>query len=425
MTTNCRVYNMFLHQLQAFFTPPTPRSVDLLISFLRNCNQPHSFAFVDSIRLAGHFSKEEEMHSVWLLTCASIVLLCIASISTADDKARRSLTVDAVWQDVLTRPSSSGLLRRVPEWSVEDVALWMNFTVGYPEYTPHILKHRVDGPTLLSLSAEDFDLYFPIEHGLHVIKLRAHLDILRGKCLCPGTQDNAGGDIEFWTLLRSENRRMWMLGGSSLQFPRVAMLVAYFFDYEGSVVPLMHGSDTESLTDTAKMFLSVSEEEVETAEAAVRSGVTAAASGPKRLTLAEEVIFWVSWLLVPDLFMAFHCGRLFVTNYVVIFFFVFHFLLQTYNELFLVHMYIKGEQIFDVAGLNVLQKFWHLHSWFTFVPIVFVVTGFVAPLLLQQLTVWALCGHATMVLVGIVIHVVTGGGGQTAGAAPSDEQKKE
>jgi hypothetical protein len=352
--------------------------------------------------------------------CVAAVLFCCGVVSVRGEL--KDLSVDAMWRDVVTKPSSStSLLRRVPEWSVEDVVLWMNFTVGYPEYSSHIAKHRVDGPTLLSLSAEDFDLYFPIEHGLHIIKLRAHLDILRGKCLCPGSTD-ASHEVEFWTLLRTENARMWMLGGSALQFPRLAMLVAYFFDYEGTVVPLMHGAEFTDST-TSRPYLTVTDEEVQHAEAAVRSGTVSNAA--KSLTLAQEATFWMSFLLAPDLLMAYHCGRLFLTNYVVIFFFLFHFVLQTYNECFLVYMYVKGENIFDKAGLSLLQKFWHLHSWFTFVPLVFVVTGFVAPLLLQQLVVWGLCGHAAMVLVGLAIHMITGGAGQSGSSGEAPPTKDE
>lgn len=348
-----------------------------------------------------------------------LVLWSAAGESTADPQNAKpkSLSVDVVWQNLVTKPSSSSLLRRVPEWSVEDAAFWMNFSVGYPEYTPHILKHRVDGPTLLSLSAEDFDLYFPIEHGLHLIKIRAHLDILKGKCLCPNSE-RSDLETDFWTLLRRENTRMWMLGGSSLQFPRLVMLVAYFFDYENTVVALMQGS--ENVDDDNQGVFKVTDEEVERAEAAVRSGTPS--SPPKSLTLGQEVTFWLSFVLVPDVFMAYQCGRLFLTNYFVIFFFIFHFLLQTYNELIVVYSLYKGEQIFDRPGMNLVQKFWFLHSWFTFVPVLFVISGFIAPLFLQQLVVWALCGHATVVLAGIMVHAFVGA---PQAAPPQETDKKE
>lgn len=286
------------------------------------------------------------------------VAACVVALACCDSNIKE---VDSRWVALKTTP--------VTEWSVDVVAFWMNYTIGYPEYAPFIEKHRVDGPTLLYMSADDFDTYFPIENAIHLVKLRAHIDKLQGKCLCRSKDDES---LNFWNILRSDNRRLWVLGLTSLQFPRLSMLYARFFD-EALYVQIM--SSPSAFTD--------GDEE----------GVHWIASAG----------FWVSTFIFPDAFMLYQCLRLLSSNYIVMPFFMFHFALQQYNEYYLLYSLYDGSAF--EAGMSLRQKIWQLYSWFLLLPPLALATSYFMPLLLQQTLVFVFMGHVTLVVVGLVMYV--------------------
>lgn len=275
--------------------------------------------------------------------------------------------------------------KSVDQWTVTDVELWMNYTIGFPEYSSFVRKHQVDGPTLAYLTDDDIDTAFPIEASIHLVKLRAHIDLLKRKCICSNDREEKSV-VEFWTLLRKHNFRMWFIGVTSLQFPRLSMLYTYYFDHD-LYVELMTTDDGTSAGE---------------------------------VNLVATIGFWFCTVLFPDSFMLYQCLRLFLTNYFVMPFFIIHFGIQQYNEAFLVYAMYRGDAF--EPGLSLLKKIWALYQWFLLLPVLAFVTSYFLPILVQQLLVGIFFIHIVMVVVGLVMFV-TGRGNPTE--ATAEEHKKE
>lgn len=294
---------------------------------------------------------------MFAVVVTALVVSCAASQENSADVV---FEVSATATAVLSRPAV--------EWTVLDVVYWMNVSMGFPEYAAYISLHGVDGPTLLAMTPEMFDLYFPIRHELHLVKLKAHLSLLHKKCLCPGQENGAAAwDVNLWSLLERENWRMWVLGGIALPFPRIAMLLAYVADYEGLYQPLVHGDAEENV--------------------------------------ALDVIFFVCLVLVPDAFLAYQASRLVWVNWIIAPFIVLHFCFEQYNELFLIRA-IYRKEAFE-PGATWWRCLYDMRSWFWVLPAFVLITHYVLPLLLQKLLVLVFVGHVLLVLIGLTM-VLTG-----------------
>ena len=140
---------------------------------------------------------------------AALLVTFIAVPATAT-----SIVVDLAELERPMPPSAS-------DWSVADVEFWMNRTIGYPEYAAVVRANVVDGPTLLRL---DVDKAFAPTHYIHGVKLRAHIDILRGRCACPQNP------TDLWSYLSVHSEFALRLGSTLLFTPRAGLLYIFAMD---------------------------------------------------------------------------------------------------------------------------------------------------------------------------------------------------
>ncbi|KAG8343313.1 hypothetical protein TRVL_05854 [Trypanosoma vivax] len=231
-------------------------------------------------------------------------------------------------------------------WTVADVDHWMNYTVGYAEYSGYVRKHLIDGPTLLEMTPADFEEHFPIENSVHVIKLAAHVKLLKGICICDATISKV---VDFWSYFQHHNFRVWVVGFTSVVFPRVSMLYTYFFDAE--LFELVVGI-TQSPSDVL---------------------TAAAAAGADKLPALRVVpflhhaLYLIFMLVAPDFFMAFQAMRMVPTNYFIMPCFVLHFVAQAFHECMVAILIFRGDAF--PPGTNFFQKIWTLYSYAIIVPI--------------------------------------------------------
>eukprot|EP01059_Diplonema_ambulator_P015511 TRINITY_DN2665_c0_g1_i2.p1 TRINITY_DN2665_c0_g1~~TRINITY_DN2665_c0_g1_i2.p1 ORF type:complete len:324 (+),score=56.98 TRINITY_DN2665_c0_g1_i2:37-972(+) len=124
-------------------------------------------------------------------------------------------------------------------WDENEVAVWLNSTVKYPEYHGVFKAHAIDGPTLFYLTESDL-AYLKITNPVHRAKFLAHLDLLRGKCLCtPQTQS------DFWDYARKHSYKVLYLGAMFEWSPRLAFLYTAVFSSETLAAALApYGGET-------------------------------------------------------------------------------------------------------------------------------------------------------------------------------------
>ena len=113
-----------------------------------------------------------------------------------------------------------------PPPTEDDVSRWLNVTVRYPEYHAAFAANGVDGPTLFYLTEADFG-HLGVKHPVHRAKLLAHLDVLRGRCVCtpPTTPD-------FWAYLQTNTYRVMYLGALFEYSPRLGFCYIGYFEWE-------------------------------------------------------------------------------------------------------------------------------------------------------------------------------------------------
>ncbi|KEG11276.1 hypothetical protein DQ04_02791110 [Trypanosoma grayi] len=268
--------------------------------------------------------------------------------------------------------------KSVTKWSVADVEYWMNHTVGYAEYSLYVRKHLIDGPTLLGMEPLDFEEHFPIENAIHVIKLAAHLKLVKGLCLCAAVERRV---VDFWSYFRQENFRVWVVGLTSFFFPRVGMLYTLLFD--GVLYRLLLGVTVPQST---------------VLDAAVAEGATAATT--VTVPFLHTVLFLLCLVAAPDLFMAFQSARLVASNYFMVPFLVTHFLLQGYNEYFYISLLFNGVSFLPAASLD--EKIWALYSYTLLIPPAALLLYPILPYLLQTICIYLLLVHAMLMVIGAV-----------------------
>lgn len=271
------------------------------------------------------------------------------------------------------------VLPSVLEWTVHDVEHWMNYTLGYPEYSGHIRKHRVDGPTLIEMEPADFESFFPVENPLHVVKFKAHTKLLQGRCSCYNTDAADLAPLDFWEHFKQHSVRTWLEGGTALFFPRVAMLSAYLFDKE-----------------TYAYLTSVSVE-----RAAALGGDQAVLSA---VSTVRIFFYWLSFLVGPDVFLAYQSARLVPANYFIMSCFVIHFIAQAFNEYMLLFMLYRGTA-FD-ANMGYLQRIRVMFSYTLAVPVVGLVVGYLFPTFLQYVCLGGLVLHNFLIIIGFLFLYV-------------------
>eukprot|EP01061_Rhynchopus_euleeides_P000763 TRINITY_DN10545_c0_g2_i1.p1 TRINITY_DN10545_c0_g2~~TRINITY_DN10545_c0_g2_i1.p1 ORF type:complete len:316 (+),score=131.42 TRINITY_DN10545_c0_g2_i1:82-1029(+) len=142
------------------------------------------------------------------------------------------------------------------QWTEKEVSVWLNTTVKYPEYAAVFRSNAVDGPTLFYLSEADLQ-FMKVKNPVHRAKLLAHLDVLRGKCVC-----TAPSTIDFWEYLRRQPYRVLYLGALFEFSPRVAFAHTAYFESQAmwdalSFVPGGEAYPTAAFVVAAIAFLVV------------------------------------------------------------------------------------------------------------------------------------------------------------------------
>ena len=145
--------------------------------------------------------------------CAAVASPCAASASAPADAFTLEVPLDL-----------PPLPRHVASWSVDDVERWLNITIGYPEYAPAVRMHLIDGPTLLTIA--DMRDAFPSAPAVHVAKLTAHQQLLRGQCLCA----RGSTDRNIWTYFRYSTASTAFHLTMTVFAPRIGFASAYLFD---------------------------------------------------------------------------------------------------------------------------------------------------------------------------------------------------
>lgn len=292
------------------------------------------------------------------------------------------------------------------QWSVSDVEHWMNHTIGYAEYAGYIRAHLIDGVTLLEMEPDDFESFFPIGNALHVVKIAAHVKLLRGLCSCRADGDDGGGAVvdpgagDFWEYMRRHRMRTWVWGTTVLFFPRWAMAGIYFdkqlyLDVVGK--PIAVSAAAPSITAEAA---AAAASEVPGKGAPAK----AAAEPPARaVDKAKAAIYWVSFAVAPDLYMAYQAIRRTPRNYILMPCFAAHFLAQAFSECSLVYTIYRGTAF--AANTPLLERIWSVFSYTLFAPVLGAVVGLVFPVFLQYLTMVALIAHSFLMILGIAILV--------------------
>ncbi|EAN84082.1 hypothetical protein C3747_41g77 [Trypanosoma cruzi] len=262
----------------------------------------------------------------------------------------------------------------VQEWSVPDVEYWMNHTVGYAEFGKYVRKYLVDGPTLLEMEPADFEEHFPVDNAIQVVKLTAHMKLLKGFCLC-GAAERA--IMDFWSYFAKENFRVWVVGGTAVFFPRLAMLYTFFFDDE-----------------LYKLLVGVP---VPQASALSTAALDVVLATTRTVPVSHTLLYLFCLAAAPDLFMAYEAACLAFTNYFVMPFFFVHYILQAFNSYFFLFLLWKGNAF--PPNTSVLEAIWMMHSYTLFVPPAALLLYPIIPYFVQSLLVYVLMGHTVVVVV--------------------------
>ncbi len=320
----------------------------------------------------------------------------------------------------------------VLKWTVNDVEAWMNNTLGYPEYSILVRKHVVDGPTLLALQYDDLVESFALAHPLHLVKLRAHLTILKSQCLCEVKT------YDFWSLLKAKHDKVYVSGSAAIFTPRVAMLYSYFFDYrtvEEILAPNMVKEDdltifSERIVPTATSVASTAAED----GVAPTEGEGAAPLLPATLGVStfSTIVYLVSALLFPRLWMMYQVGGLFYSNYLVVLALWATLLSGQIGEV--VTFFIIYDDVFhrkDVpAGfIAFYRRYWN--QWYLVVPLATFTTSWFLPYMLQDLAIYAFFVFAAFSVLGLgqialefVRGFFQGARGPEPGSADSTQHQK-
>ncbi|RNF00567.1 hypothetical protein TraAM80_07500 [Trypanosoma rangeli] len=263
----------------------------------------------------------------------------------------------------------------VKNWSVHDVEYWMNHTVGYAEFSGYVRKYLVDGPTLLGMEPADFEEHFPVENAIQVVKLISHVKLLKGLCLCD-TEEEAV--VDFWSYFRKENFRVWVVGGTAVFFPRLAMLYTFFLDSE--LYTLLLGVPTPQA-----------------------SALSAAAQGAlnvatRTVSFSRTLLYILSFAVAPELFLAYEAAYLSLTNYFIMPVFVVHFIIQAFNS-YTFLLFCWGGNAFP-PNTSYLKVVWDLCSYTMLVPPALLLLYPVLPYVVQSLVVYLLLGYIVLGAIG-------------------------
>lgn len=325
------------------------------------------------------------------------------------------------------RPQTSKVL----EWTVEDVAAWMRYTVGYAEYTPLIDKHLIDGVTLLEMTGADFENFFPIESPLHAIKIDAHIKRLRRECPCGAAAAAAAQDsskeavqeVNLWFQIREHTRRTCFLGYLATHFSRVAMVSSYMFYpevYQHFITPssaLYAGSSSPELNDD-----SYDSEDTNTNT----NNDDKNENVHNNSSWTRKALYWICFFIAPDLYFAVQAMGYVSASYVLMPIFILHFIVQATAEYQLLYKLIRGQN--PLQGQGFFGALWALYGIDPVVPLIGLIVSFL-PVFCAYITTFIL-GVWVLVLgvagVGVmVMEILEARKGDAASTKEAEEQPQQ
>jgi hypothetical protein len=272
------------------------------------------------------------------------------------------------FDELTRRPPDS-----VSEWTPEDVETWVNRTIGYPEYSPIVRRHLIDGPTLLMI---DVDKAFEPKHHIHSAKFRAHIDILRGRCVCPQTVSH-----DLWSYFGAHTEFVFRLGSTVAFLPRTGLLYVYLYD-EATYNALMSPSPT-------------------TPPDALAAGKPADGQ-PQTVPMYASVLYVVMTLVAPYLLIAYKLLAVWTTNYIVVtplLFFLMISQLQEYISVTVAWLMWKDKQ----RPSRIVAYALH---WTLLIPVAAWILAFVLPNMVMQALAIVFVLHASLLSISTVINFI-------------------
>ena len=308
----------------------------------------------------------------------------------------------------------------VSKWTVTDAQEWMNYTIGYPEYSAVILAHLVDGPTLLGLRNDDLVDGFELAHPLHLVKLKAHLKILRSQCLC----DVEANDL--WAYLNLHHDRVYIGGSAVLTTPRLALLYTYLFKY-----PLLNDmlgpkalkeTDLDDFIPVPDASSGVEGEEDSSSSTTAAAANAASLSEMEQLPWFTTILFWVGTLLFPNLYVLLQLvAGMFTSNPITVLFLIGSLVQAQIAEVVFVYLFfhdIKNRKLPGSLGgwIKYLKAHYNIILWAF--PIFAYITSWFVPYFLQNIFIYVyifgwggfLTGGLILNLLQIVRHIFSGKG---------------
>eukprot|EP00760_Papus_ankaliazontas_P001969 PhM_4_TR10769/c0_g1_i1/m.24656 len=303
-----------------------------------------------------------------------LVVIFIATLATVKGEAAQSV-------DESEREVPAALPSNVAVWTIDDVARWARTVLRYPNVADAFAEHGVDGITLLALTCTDFDA-LNVSHPVHRTKIRAHLDVLRGECLCSKYTPDVWRHI-------GQSSNMWLAAMGSMLAPR---LVGF---YAGRGVEAPLPAETVAVA-THEAYVS-GDVEVEAVEG-----------------YASFLLGWAGILLWPHLYYAWLALQWFSTNY------------------FVVPIYILSQALSQLQEYRILYKFagdrqsWNVVLIHEGIPlgitVLLWVLSYVMPRVLES---FILMAYLLFLLVQMVSVVVTLAQWVFGGDAPNKDREAQ
>jgi hypothetical protein len=299
--------------------------------------------------------------------CFAVAAACAATLAAAQPVPVQLLD--------LVKP----LPPSVHEWSAEDVERWVNRTLGYPEYAAVVRTHLLDGPALLYV---DLEAAFNPQHPIHLAKMRAHVDILRRRCLC------SKRPVDFWSYLEQETALVWCSGTGAVFTPRLSMFYAWIMKTEayGVVAAAPHALEDELLA------------------VAFSSGATAPTAAAAPNTWLGVTVYLLCAVFAPSLFLAFRLLSVWSLNW---------FILSPVVSYLVVTQLTEYVTLFGALGaLRAKQPLTAvLRVLFTLpmvVPTAAWLLSFVLPAFMLQFFIVVAIGHCAVITFMTVLNVFSG-----------------
>eukprot|EP00796_Vickermania_ingenoplastis_P011651 gene11651-8034_t len=326
---------------------------------------------------------------------------------------------------------------RTQDWTTEHVALWVKEKVGFPEYVPYVLKHGIDGLTLMEMTGSDFEAYFPVSSPLHAMKLQAHVKHLRKQCVCRGStaeaqqRNDVRHHLSLWGHIRENKRRTLFVGFTATHFPRVGMLLTYAFYPEvyQRIVGVSWWAPEDDLNaasaaatpySTSNFFVNGGSPMPDLLQEVVPGVVAPAPPAPspapatRPASKLKLVGFWLAFLIAPDFWAAFYALKYVAASYFAMPIFALHFFIQGVAEYEFLLSLLRGNGL----GAEPLWKIlWNMHGFDFIIPLIGLVCSFL-PAVVGYVAVVGLTVLTALSFLTIVVAVAVA-------FFSSEEQKKK